>query len=325
MRFKYKILVTILLLASAFFFYLGSKNKPKSKIPLVAIANYGPHFSLEDSIIGIKQELKDKGFIEGKNIEYKITDVGFDNSLIPQMVTSLYASKPSIMVAMTTPVSQFAKHYIKSIPLIFNVVTDPVVAGLLRNENMSEDNITCVSDKQDLTLLLGFAKSLIPSAKRVGLLYSTSEANDLALLKMLKEASDKENMELVSVPIDQVRDIEIRMQLFKDKVDFIYVGTSGPIQPALPSIAAIADKMHIPVFNANEEAVKQNMVLASYGVNYIKIGRNTGAIIAELLNGGKISLPVFPAKEDHKAFISKKKAEFLGIEIPKEFSDLITE
>ena len=49
-----------------------------SKLPLVAIANYGPHASLETTIVGIKKALENNGFIEGKNIEYSIADVGFD-------------------------------------------------------------------------------------------------------------------------------------------------------------------------------------------------------------------------------------------------------
>lgn len=319
MRFKY-IIIVFLLLTTAFLGY-KAVNIEKSAIPVIAIANYGPHSSLEDSIKGIKEELNNRGFIEGKNIKYTISDVGFDNSLIPQMVTNLYTSKPDVMVAMTTPVAQFAKHYVKSIPLIFNVITDPVAAGLLKQENKPDGNMTCVSDRQNLNLLLDFVKQLLPEAKRVGLLYSTAETNDLALLKMLKEATDKKNMTLLAIPIDQTRDIALRMQLFKDSVDLIYVGTSGPIQPALPTIASIADKMHIPVFNANEEAVTKNMVLASYGVNYIEIGKNTGTMIANLLEGGKISTPIYPAETSHKAFISRKKADYLSINIPQNLSN----
>ena len=313
-----KLLFIILLFVTAIIFY----KEKSSNLPIVAIANYGPHSSLEDSIKGIKEELASQGFIENKNIQYDILDVGFDTTLIPQMLNKLHSRSPAVMVAMTTPVAQFAKHNVKNVPLIFNVVTDPVEAGLLKNAHSSEDNMTCTSDMQNLDLLLAFAKKLIPQATRVGLLYSTAEANDFALIRMLKEAAEKINIQLVAIPVDQLRDIPIRMQGFKDKVDFIYVGTSGPIQPALPIITAMADKMHIPIFNVNEEAVQKNQVLASFGVNYLQIGKNTGSMIANLLRGGKIAEPIYPMAKEHHGFISKKRAEYFSIKIPADLTNV---
>ena len=291
-------------------------------LPLVAIANYGPHSSLEDSIKGIKEELKRQGFIENKNIVYDIVDVGFDSNLIPQMVVNLKSKHPALLIAMTTPVAQFAKHNIKNTPIIFNVITDPVEAGLLKEKNRIDGNATCASDMQNLDLLLGFAKKLLPDSSRVGVLYATSEANDIALLKMLEESAKKTGMEVVAVPVDQPRDVPIRMQSFRDKVDFIYVGTSGPIHPTLPVIIAEADKMNIPIFNVNEEAVQNNQVLASFGVDYVQVGRNAGNIAAHLLRGEEILPPAYPSVKDHHGFISKKRAEHFGIKIPNNLNNV---
>ena len=311
-----KLLLSVSLLILIILFKLNYGKPETQNLPTIAIANYGPHSSLEDSIKGIKEELSSLGFIENKNIRYDISDVGFDSSLIPQMISKLNSNNPTVMVAMTTPVAQFAKHLVKNIPLIFNVITDPVEAGLLKKANEPQDNMTCTSDMQNLDLLLEFAKKIIPQAKKVGLLYSTAESNDSALLKNLTSAAKKYDLELVAIAIDQPRDVPIRMQKFKSNVDFIYVGTSGPIQPTLPAIAIEANKMHIPIFNANEDAVKTNQVLASFGVNYIKIGHNTGRMIANLLKGDKIENPIYPDPKDHQGFISKKQADYFGIKIP---------
>lgn len=316
-----KLLIIILLIAS-FFLYFYSKKSADSNLPLVAIANYGPHSSLTDSIKGIKEELERQGFIENENIRYDIDDVSFDSNLIPQMVSKLKAKRPTVMIAMTTPVAQFAKHNVKDIPLIFNVITDPIEAKLLKKKNQIDGNSSCTSDAQDLDLLLNFAKKLLPNATRVGLLYSTAEANDIALVKMLEKACYTTGMSLFAVPVDQPRDVAIRMQSFKDKVDFIYVGTSGPIQPTLPVIVAEADKMNIPIFNVNEEAVQNNQVLASFGVNYIQIGKNTGNMVAHILKGGSLLPPIYPASEEHQGFISKKRADSYGIKIPSDLKNV---
>jgi putative ABC transport system substrate-binding protein len=122
----------------------------------------------------------------------------------------------------------------------------------------------------------------------------------------------------MAVPVDQSRDIPMRMQDFKGKIDFIYVGTSGPIQPALPIIASEAQKISIPVFNAEDQAVRDGLALASFGVNYESVGKNAGKLTAKVLKGENISdiAPVFPDHKDHKCFVNKKLAEKFGIKIP---------
>jgi putative ABC transport system substrate-binding protein len=98
----------------------------------------------------------------------------------------------------------------------------------------------------------------------------------------------------------------MRMQEFRGKVDFVYVGTSGPIQPALPIIASEAQKMGIPVFNAEDQAVRDGLALASFGVNYESVGKNAGKLVAKLLKGASVKdlVPIFPKTEDHRCFVN---------------------
>jgi putative ABC transport system substrate-binding protein len=296
---------------------LFSRSK-QTNLPLIAIANLGPHSSLDASIQGIKNELTKNGFIEQENVQYEIVDVGFDASLIPQMITNIKSHHPRVLVTITTPVAQYAKGTIKDIPLVYSVITDPVAAGLVKESHRSEGNMTGSSDKQDLNLLLDFTKRVLDHPSRVGILYSTAEGNDLALVHMLKRAALTSHMQVVAVPIDQTRDIPMAMQQFNQKVDFIYVGGSGTTQPALPVIASNSSKMGIPIFNVNEAAVKENMVLASFGVNYHQVGVNAGKLIVGILQGKSIASlpPQYPSTKDYQGFVSQKNAAKLGLHLP---------
>jgi len=306
-----------LLLASLF-------SSPTPNLPKIAIANYGPHASLQETIQGIKDQLEYLGFKEGHQIVFEITDVNFESTLIPQMLSKLKASNPKVVVAMTTPVAQGAKTSIRNIPIIFSDITDPVEAGLLATANQPEVNLTGASDRQDLNLFIKFAKQLLPNANRIGLLYATGEANDLALVKMMQKAAKANNFEVVSIPVEHARDIPMRMQAFKYKVDLIYVGVSGPIQPSLPTIVSEADRMKIPVFNADSDAVKKHYVLGSFGVSYYQVGVNTANIIVQILNGEKVNSinPVYPSSSDHHGFISQKKAKQLGLTLPTSLQNI---
>jgi len=306
MRKKYIIVLPILLIIVC----ILTINNELIPIPLIAIANYGPHASLDESILGIKNELDLQGYIENKNIKYIVVDVGFDTSLIPQMIANLKTKHPKVIIAQTTPVAQFAKNAVKDTSLVFTAITDPVTAGL--------QDISGSSDRQDLRAMLQFSKLLMPKAKRLGLLYSTAEANDLALVSMMREAVAAEDMQLLCIPVEHARDVPLRMQAFKDKVDIIYVGVSGVVQPSLPAIAASAKKMGIAVFNADSAAVKQRQALASFGVDYQAVGMNAGKLVAQALGGAEThkTKHIYPSLNDHKGFISQSKAKELGLKIP---------
>jgi len=296
---------------------LINSNTSKEALPLVAIANYGPHSSLEATITGIKEGLTARGFIEGKTVRYVVSDVSFDTSLIPQMITQLAARKPRVLVTLATPVAQCAKGMVKDIPLVFAAITDPVSAELIKSEKASDQNMTGSSERQDLNALLAFARTLLPTARRIGLLYGTGENNDHALLGLIKAAAKRADMQLVALPVNAARDIPIVMQQFKGKIDFLYVGSSGTIQPALPTIAKIADDMAIPVLNVDQGAVEEGMVLGSFGVDFKRVGLHAGHLAASLIEGTPMKdlPPHYPTLEDHVAYLSRTRAEKLGIAI----------
>lgn len=311
---KYSVLLLVGLISLALY---AAYQPSSSKLPIIAIANYGSHASLNESIQGIKDGLLSKGFKDQENIQIHILDVNFDLTLIHQMLSKLRASRPKAIIVVGTPIAQSAKNTINDIPIVFTDITDPVAAGLLQTPLVTQGNITGASDRQDLRVLLTFAKKILPHSKRVGLLYATSEANDIALVEMMKSAAKDLQIEVICIPIDHARDVPFRMQALKGKVDFMYVGVSGAIQPSLPAIVNEADKMNIPVFNANEDAVKKHQVLASYGVSYYQVGINTAELVAKLLNNHPFQslTPIFPKPSDHQGFISQKRAQQYGIDL----------
>ncbi|MGD0466275.1 MAG: ABC transporter substrate-binding protein [Gammaproteobacteria bacterium] len=286
-------------------------------LPVVAIANYGPHASLQELIDGVKEQLQNE-------VKFKEADVNFEQTLIIQMLYKLKANKPKVMVTMGTPITQAAKNLIKDIPIVFAAVTDPVDAGLITERNKPHTNLTGVSDSQDLKIFMAFVKTLMPDAKSIGLLYATSETNDATLVKMMQTAAELYDMEVVAVPVEQSRDIPLRMQLLNGTVDLIYVGVSGTIAPSLPTIVAEADRMQIPIFSAHEEAVLNNYVVGSFGVSYRKLGNRVGDIIKLILQGEDIKNieVVYPDLSDYQGFISKQRAAQFNINLPDNLNNV---
>ncbi|MDF1678618.1 MAG: ABC transporter substrate-binding protein [Legionellaceae bacterium] len=303
---------------------LGVHQQRKVALPVVAIANYGAHASLNASIEGIKEALSAEGFKDKETVDIQLADVNFDLGLVPQMISQLKSKHPKVMVVVGTPIAQYAKSVEKTIPLVFTDITNPVASGLLETETEASGNMTGASDRQNLDLFLTFAKETITQLKGVGVLYATGEANDKALVDMLKAAGMSHQVDVVAIQVDKARDVSMIMQAFKDKVDVIYVGASGAIQPTLPAIVLEADSMGIPVFNVDKQAVFDKEVLASMGVDYYQVGMNTGRMVARILNGEHVSAikPLFPTEQTHQGYISESRAKQYGVLIPKHAKSL---
>ncbi|HJK86907.1 MAG TPA: ABC transporter substrate-binding protein [Candidatus Megaira endosymbiont of Nemacystus decipiens] len=311
----------VLLVFGGLFLFFNFANRNQN-IPFVAIANYGPHPSLEKTIEGIKEQMSKIGYVEGKNIEYKVMDVNFEASLISQMITTLKSMHPDVIVTLSTPVAQTTKKIVKDIPIVFVNVTDPSSIGLI--DEGQNCNITGASDKQNVDLMLKFAKQIIPKAQSVGLFYSTAEMNDTSLLEMLTKASSERQLELVAIPLEHSRDAATRIKLMKDKVDFLYTGSSAVVQTALPSIVKFAEQMNIPVINFNQDEVLSHDIFASYGVSHHKIGANAANIINQILNGKKpyeIEV-VYPSEDDHIGYISKRRGHKINFELPSDLTGI---
>ena len=138
---------------------------------------------------------------------------------------------------------------------------------------------------------------------------------------MMRQAAASVGLSVIAIPIGEARDVAMRVREFKNKVDFIYVGGSGPIQPTLPVIAMEAERMHIPVFNVEEQAVRDGLALASFGVNYESVGKQAGHLTAACLKGKVVSqlAPIYPTALDHHPLINRKKAAQLNIIVPKNY------
>lgn len=291
----------------------------------IGIANFGEHPQLNAAVAGFKKALTDAGYVEGKDVTYSQTHTNFDASLVPQMIAKLQAERPKLMYTVTTPVSQIAKKALagSGIPIVFSAVTDPVAAKLVPSWEAGDAGMTGATDLQDVAAVLAFTKKLLPNAKRFGVPYNPGEANDVALVEKVKAAAPAAGFEVVAVGVDNVNDIQQRIASFTGKVDVVYGPTSNLIQPAIPAVAAAARQARIPVVNADDNAVRNGVVPASFAVNYEQVGISAGKIAVEILKGKdpKAIGPWRPAYEDHAATISRKAAAAFGVEIPASLAD----
>ncbi|MGH2397200.1 MAG: ABC transporter substrate-binding protein [bacterium] len=291
----------------------------------IGIANFGEHSQLNAAITGFKKALAEDGFVEGKQVIYATSHTNFEASLVPQMIAKLQADKPKLVFALTTPVAQIAKKSLagSGIPVVFAAVTDPVAAKLTPSWEAGDVGITGASDLQDVAAVMAFARKLVPTAKTFGMPYNPGEANDVALLEKVKAAAPAAGFSVVSVGVDNANDIQQRVASLKGKADVLYNPTSNLLQPAVGAVSAAARQAGIPLLNADDEAVRKGVAVASVAVGYERVGFNAGKIAVRILKGAdpKSIAPTKPSYQDHVTVVSRRALKAFNMQSPAALAD----
>lgn len=304
--------------AAALVALAGTATAQESRI---AIALFGPHPSLQQTVDGFKEQLA----AEGIAASYDEAHVNFDRSLVPQLLNRLAAGNPDLMLTITTPMSQSAKQILanRTFPIVFAPVTDPVKAGLLPSWDTGEPLMTGVSNIPDFDATLDFMKQLVPGMTRLGILYNTGDDSDTAFAERLEATVGDHGVELVKIGVENVNDIVLRVRSAQGRVDALFVPASSLLQPASAAIASAANQMRLPVFGSNTATVDDHQLLAALAVDFHRVGVNAGAVAARLLRGeDPVAIPVaLPTPEDHLMRISAQGMASLGLTLPETLKD----
>ena len=167
-------ILTVAVLALSF----AGCGKKESKVPVIGISQYGEHASLDNCREGFLEGLKESGLEENKDYKIDYQNASFDNSTATQIAQNFSSKNVALMCAIATPSATacFAAAEDKDIPVVFNAITDPGEA------NLTEGNITGVSDKLPVDPQLELIRKIQPDAKTIGIIYTTSEPNSVSAI-----------------------------------------------------------------------------------------------------------------------------------------------
>lgn len=157
-------------------------------------------------------------------------------------------------------------------------------AGLAEEDGKSVGNITGTADSLPVKEQLEMIRAMMPEAKKIGILYTTSEANSISTIETYKALAGDFGFEIVDTGINTIADVEMAAKDMAAKVDCMTNLTDNTVVSALQTVLAAANAQGIPVFGSEIEQVK-NGCLASMGIDYIALGKQTGAMAAKVLKG----------------------------------------
>lgn len=252
----------------------------------IGISQFAEHGSLDNCREGFLAGLAEAGIKENENLKVHYQNSQTDTGTARTIADSFVSRKVDLICAIATPSAGSALAAAKSsdIPVIYTAVSDPKAAGFVDDSGNNIGNITGSSDILPVEDQLKMIREMMPDAKKIGILYTTSEMNSISTIERYKELSGKYGFEIVDSGINVIADVDMAAADLASKVDCICNLTDNTVVEALQTVIARATEKNIPVFGSEIEQVKNGCV-ASMGIDYIELGKQTGLMAAKILKG----------------------------------------
>jgi len=264
-----------------------------------------------------------KGFVDGlaqrgykDNVKFDQQNAQADQSNLQNIAQRFVTNKADLICAIATPAAQTVANATSTIPIVATAVTDYEQAKLVAKNEKPGGNVTGTTDMNPIKEQIDLMLTLVPNTKTIGTIYSSSEVNSQKQIEVMKAYAKSKGLTVKEATVSTVNDIQQAAHSLVGKVDAIYIPTDNVMASAVPTLIAITDAAKIPVICGEANVVKEG-ALATLGVDYYKLGLQTGNMAADILDGkSKPADMAIQSLKEMTLTINAKGAAKLGIEIP---------
>ncbi len=285
----------------------GQTAKSSYKIGVTQIVT---HASLDAAREGFKKAITASGL----QVTYDEQNANGEASTATNIANKFKDANLDLILAIATPTAQSTSQVISDKPILFTAVTDPVAAKLVKSNEAPGGNVTGTTDMNPVAEQIALVKKLRPEAKTVGVIYSSGEVNSDVQVAVAKEAAAKEGLTLVEKTITNTSEVEQAAASLD--VDAIYVPTDNNVVSGLGAVIKVAESKKIPLIAAEGDSVKNGAVI-TYGLDYEKLGYQTGEMAVRILKGeAKPETMPVEAQKDPKLYVNEAAAQRMGVTVP---------
>jgi len=296
----------------------GTQQTTGEKTYKIGIVQLVEHNALDAANRGFVDGLKARGFEEGKNLTIDRQNAQADQSNLQNITQRFVSDKVNLICAIATPAAQSVANATKDIPVVGTAITDYVSAKLAQSNEKPGANITGTSDINPIHEQIDLLMKLYPNAKTIGTIYSSSEINSEIQIKAMTAYAQSKGLTVRAATVSTVNDIPQAAQSLVSDVDVFYEPSDNVIASAMPTLVSVTDPAGKGVICAASTMVAAGG-LATYGIDYYKLGVQTGEMAADILEGKrKPSEMKIETARDLMVVINKKNAAKLGLTIPDE-------
>jgi ABC-type uncharacterized transport system substrate-binding protein len=266
-----------------------------------------------------RRGLQEAGYVVGQNvaIEYHWAEQQIER--LPGMAADLVKRGVTVIAATTTPAALAAQAATTTIPIVFEVGSDPVRLGLVTNLNRPGGNITGVTSLivEVAPKRLELLHELLPTSKVMALFVNPADrALAQAQAREVLSAARNRGLELHVLNVRSEGDFDaVFAEIKRLRVSGLMIGPGSVFVRGINKLAALTVRHAVPaIYQLRDFPVAGGLM--SYGSDILDGYRLTGVYTGRVLKGeNPAELPVVQATK-FELVINLKTAKALGLTVP---------
>lgn len=280
----------------------------KSDTFKVGICQLVQHPALDSATQGFRDALTAK---LGDKVVFDEQNASGEANNCATIVNGFISKNVDLIMANATSPLQAAASATADIPVLGTSITNyPSALELDMNSwtGVVGNNISGTSDLAPLDQQAQIVKDWFPSAKMVGLLFCSSEANSLFQIQEMEKYLANLGFQTKRFSFTDTNDIASVTQNACQSCDVIYIPTDNTAASNAEAIANIVLANKVPVV-AGEASLCQGCGIATLSISYYDLGFTTGEMAVEILADGadisKMEIRFAPAVKQYNEEMCK--------------------
>ena len=304
----------------------GSKDKDTDtgdKTYKVGVVQLVQHEALDAATKGFTDALKEA---LGDKVEVVKKNASGDSNNCSTIVNGFISDKVDLIMANATPALQAAASATSTIPILGTSVTDYATALEIADwTGTVGGNISGTSDLAPLDKQAAMLQELFPNAKKVGMLFCSSEPNSKYQVDEVTKLLSAAGITCTEYTFTDSNDVSSVTQKACDDSDVLYIPTDNTAASNTEAIANVVLAAGTPVI-AGEAGICRGCGVATLSIDYYELGKITGQMAAKILTG-EADISTIPVEFAPTATKQANMAncEKLGITVPADYTALATE
>ena len=284
----------------------GQKDANTINIGILQVAT---HSALDDARLGFMEVVNAWAEESGKTVNYDENNANGDPNNEITLANAMIAKNPDLMLGIATSSARALVNGTGDIPVLFTAVTAPT------QENLITANSTGTSDLNPVAQQIDLIKEINPNVDKIGFLYNSSENNSVLQCELAEEECEKLEIELVKFTATASSEIGTVVDSIGNGVDAVYVPTDNLMAENITLICSILHGKGIPVIGGESGVCDDGEAVATLGISYFELGKQTGAMAVAILSGEKTASEITFEYYDKEPtfFINEKNAKEAGL------------
>ena len=267
----------------------------------------------------LKDALREKGYVEGRDFVMDVRWAGVNARLFPELAASLVQTRPAVIIGTCIPSTRAAKNATTRIPVVMSVDGDPVASGLVMSLARPGGNVTGTSTlfEELIPKWLELLNAAVPKVRDIAILTNPDNVADPFFWAKFEEASQRLGIRTAKFEATTPAAIDASfVEMTRRGAGALVVMTEAFFAAQIPRVVSLADRHKLPTIYGYREFVDAGGLM-SYGLSYRQYYRRVARYVDAVLKGTPpTELPVEqPTKIE--LVINLRTAKALGIAIPQ--------